>query len=208
VDDAAVVPDHKIALLPLVTVFVLFLDRMRQRAVRTGLWAPLVGLDAGKEARGDQPLVSAGSQRPQRRSSNRAAGVTDCWPGPDAGQHRMPPLATIPSFAVICSPTYHISDRHRMSMSYLGVPRMTSAVDKKTYWGLGETVTWICTRVEDCVTAMRDMNEEERIAVALFERKVEIDPRSLLVLLETNSDADRGLAAAQDDRGLSACPSR
>jgi hypothetical protein len=50
VDDAAVAPDHKIAILPLLAVFVLFLDRMRQQAVRTGLWAPLVGLDGGKEA--------------------------------------------------------------------------------------------------------------------------------------------------------------
>jgi hypothetical protein len=46
----------------------------------------------------------------------------------------------------------------------------------------------------------------ERIAVALFERKVEIDPRSLLVFLKPNSDADRGLAARQDDRGLSYIP--
>jgi hypothetical protein len=76
---------------------------------------------------------------------------------------------------------------------------MTGAVDQKTYWGLLETVMWICTRDEQRVAAMWDMNEEKRIALVMFSVKAELDPSSLLVLSKRNSDAAQGVAEPQDD---------
>jgi hypothetical protein len=47
----------------------------------------------------------------------------------------------------------------------LGMP---SAVDKKTTWDLFETAQWICTRDEERVAAMWDMDEEKRMATAVY----------------------------------------
>jgi len=70
---------------------------------------------------------------------------------------------------------------------------MTS-VEQKTYWSLLETVRWICTRNEAQVAAMWDMDEDERMALAMFDMKPELDPRSLLIFQGANPDAVREAA--------------
>jgi len=49
---------------------------------------------------------------------------------------------------------------------------MTSDTDRKTYWDLPETLRWIATRDEQLVAAMWDWSDNEKMAVALFGRKV------------------------------------
>jgi len=78
---------------------------------------------------------------------------------------------------------------------------MTRAVDQKTYWGLLETVRWICTRDEDRVAAMWDMSEEDGIAPAMFGGvKPQLDLSSLLRLAGTNFDADGKAAVPEGAR--------
>jgi hypothetical protein len=86
---------------------------------------------------------------------------------------------------------------------------MTRAVDQKAYWGLGEIVMWIRTGDHERVAAMSDLSEEDAMALAMFTRlseteamvpavfldKARLDPRPLLGLTATNSDADREAAA-------------
>jgi hypothetical protein len=74
---------------------------------------------------------------------------------------------------------------------------MTSAVDQKTYWGLSETMRWICTRAEKRVVAMRDMDGDDNVAVAMFDLKRELDPRFLLIFQGTYPDADSEPAEPQ-----------
>ena len=62
---------------------------------------------------------------------------------------------------------------------------MTSAGDQKTYWGLFETVRWICTRDQERVAAMWNMSEEDAMAPALFSGP-QWYLRSLQGLPETN----------------------
>jgi hypothetical protein len=76
---------------------------------------------------------------------------------------------------------------------------MTSAGDQKTYWGLFETVRWICTRDQERVAAMWNMSEEDAMAPALFSAP-QWYLRSLQGLPETNSDADSEAAAPQDSK--------
>ena len=45
------------------------------------------------------------------------------------------------------------------------------SVDKKTFWNLAETVMWICTRDEQRVAALWDMNENEKLHRALYEMR-------------------------------------
>ena len=63
---------------------------------------------------------------------------------------------------------------------------MTSVADQKAYWNLLETVRWICTRDEERVAAMWNMDEHEQMAIALFDAKPKLDPNSLLILRGTN----------------------
>jgi predicted Fe-S protein YdhL (DUF1289 family) len=60
---------------------------------------------------------------------------------------------------------------------------MTSAVDQKTYWGLGEIVTWIRTRDHERVAAMADLSEEEAMVRAMFADRARLDLRPLPRLL-------------------------
>jgi hypothetical protein len=50
---------------------------------------------------------------------------------------------------------------------------MKSDPDQKAYWNLLETVRWICTRDEERVAAMWDMDEDEQMAVTMFDPKPE-----------------------------------
>jgi len=89
---------------------------------------------------------------------------------------------------------------------------MTRAVDQKTYWGLGEIVMWIRTGDHERVAALSDLSEEDAMALAMFTDiarlseteamvlavfldKARLEPRPLLGLTATNSDADREAAA-------------
>jgi len=89
---------------------------------------------------------------------------------------------------------------------------MTRAVDQKTYWGLGEIVMWIRTGDHERVAALSDLSEEDAMALAMFTDiarlseteamvlavfldKARLEPRPLLGLTATNSDADREPAA-------------
>jgi len=78
---------------------------------------------------------------------------------------------------------------------------MVTAADQKTYWGLLETVRWICTRDEERVAAMWDMSEDKRIALAMFGVKAELNPYSLLVYPTANPGADRETAAPRKHQG-------
>jgi hypothetical protein len=55
---------------------------------------------------------------------------------------------------------------------------MMVSADKKTFWDLSETVMWICTRDEQCVAALWDMNENEKLHRALYEMGVKRAARS------------------------------
>ena len=77
---------------------------------------------------------------------------------------------------------------------------MTSAGDQKTYWGLLETVRWICTRDQERVAALWNMSEEDAMASALLAGWPQSYPRWFLGLPETNSDADGAAAAPQDSK--------
>ena len=61
----------------------------------------------------------------------------------------------------------------------LGMP---SAADQKTYWDLFETAQWICTRDEERVAAMWDMDEEKRIAPAVYCMR---EPLTVLVTIKS-----------------------
>jgi hypothetical protein len=77
----------------------------------------------------------------------------------------------------------------------IGIQRtlgMPTAVDQKTYWDLFETAQWICTRDEERVAAMWDMDEEKRIATAVYWMREPLTVPSLLVQRETNPSAGRG----------------
>ena len=74
---------------------------------------------------------------------------------------------------------------------------MTSDAGQKAYWDLLETLRWICTRNEERVAAMWGMNEDDRLAVVMFDGKPEIDPSSLLILRGTNPAADRDSAVSK-----------
>jgi len=101
-------------------------------------------------------------------------------------------------------------------------------VDQKAYWGLGEIVMWIRTGDHERVAAMSDLSEEDAMALAMFTDtarlseteamvlavfldKARLEPRPLLGLTATNSDADReaGRRGATGNRrtstGLSRC---
>src|SRR5215469_6461524 len=77
---------------------------------------------------------------------------------------------------------------------------MNSAADQKTYWGLLETMRWICTRDPERVAAMWDMSEEDGIALALFAGWPEWYLRFLQGLPEANSEADADAAAPPNSK--------
>ena len=74
---------------------------------------------------------------------------------------------------------------------------MIVAVDAKTYWDLGDTVMWICTRDEQRVAAMWDMNENDKLSLALFGMRVRRDIRSPPGPSGSNLGAGWGPAAPQ-----------
>jgi hypothetical protein len=73
-----------------------------------------------------------------------------------------------------------------------------NTVDQKTYWGLGEVVIWIRTRDHERVAALSGLSETDAMMRATFTLKKRLDPRSLLQLSATSSDADREAAAPLD----------
>lgn len=77
---------------------------------------------------------------------------------------------------------------------------MTSAGDQKTYWGLLETVRWICTRDQERVAALWNMSEEDAMASALLAGWPHWYPRWFLGPPETNSDADGAATTPQDSK--------
>jgi len=77
------------------------------------------------------------------------------------------------------------------------------SVDKKTFWDLPETVMWICTRDEQRVAAISDMNENEKLSLALFGMKVEMAIRSGPGPSGSNLGADLGPAKPQGAGALS-----
>jgi hypothetical protein len=77
---------------------------------------------------------------------------------------------------------------------------MTSAVDQKTYWGIGESLMWIRIRDHERIAEMSEMNEEEAMTMAMFAFKAQWDGHSLRGLTATTSDADRDAIASQDHR--------
>ena len=50
---------------------------------------------------------------------------------------------------------------------HLGRRQMTSDLDRKTYWDLMETVCWISARDEQRVAALRDLSDQEKMALVL-----------------------------------------
>jgi len=76
---------------------------------------------------------------------------------------------------------------------------MTSDVDQKTYWDLLETLRWISTRDEQLVVAMWDLDDDTRMALALFGIKVPRRIRSPPELLRTTRGADLDPAAPPGD---------
>jgi hypothetical protein len=48
---------------------------------------------------------------------------------------------------------------------------MTSDLDRKAYWDLMETVCWICTRDEQHVAALRDVSDQEKMALVLWKMR-------------------------------------
>jgi hypothetical protein len=86
-----------------------------------------------------------------------------------------------------------------LSTPYIDHPAMTSDVDRKTYWDLLETLRWICTRDEQLVAAMWDLDDDTRMALALFGIKVPRGIRSPPGLSRTTRGADLDPAAPQCD---------
>ena len=74
---------------------------------------------------------------------------------------------------------------------------MTSAVDQKTFWGLGEMVMWIRTRDHERVVALSDLSELEAMVQAMFAFKPRFDPRSI-----TTPGASRPRHRAADNRRI------
>lgn len=74
--------------------------------------------------------------------------------------------------------------------------------DKKTFWDLSETVMWICTRDEQRVAALWDINETEKLHRALYEMGVERLARSRPAL-GSNLGADLEPAEPQGAGALS-----
>ena len=68
------------------------------------------------------------------------------------------------------------------------------SVDKKIFWDLPETVMWICTRDEQRVAGLCDMNENEKLRRALYEMRVERAAISLPGPSGSNLGADLGPA--------------
>src|ERR1700676_4994099 len=56
--------------------------------------------------------------------------------------------------------------------SQVKAAEMTDSI-QKAYWDLLETTVWICTRKPECVAAMWDMEEHDKIAHAMFRLKPE-----------------------------------
>jgi hypothetical protein len=77
--------------------------------------------------------------------------------------------------------------------------KMTSDVDRKTYWDLLETLRWICTRDEQLVGAMWDRSDEDRMALALSGMRLPLVIRSPPGPSGTNRGADLEAAAPQGD---------
>jgi hypothetical protein len=86
---------------------------------------------------------------------------------------------------------------------YVVRPKMTSEVDRKTYWDLPETIRWICTRDEQLVAAVRDMSFEDKMAEALWGMKVPRVIHSRPGPSGTNRGADLEAPAPQGDAAAS-----
>jgi hypothetical protein len=76
---------------------------------------------------------------------------------------------------------------------------MTSAVDQKTFWGLGEMVMWIRTRDHERVVALSDLSELEAMVQAMFAFKPRFDPGSLTRF--SGADCNAGCVATAPQSG-------
>jgi hypothetical protein len=87
----------------------------------------------------------------------------------------------------------------RVASAALGSERVGMIADRnqKTYWDLLETLRWILTRDAERVAAMWDVDEDQRIAVVMFDVNPELDPRLLLTFQSANPAADREAAGPQ-----------
>jgi hypothetical protein len=86
---------------------------------------------------------------------------------------------------------------------------MIISKDQKTYWSIPETVRWICTRDEDRVAAMWNIDESHGMALALFGEKPELDPRSLLIFKAAGPNCERrapGLLSKSESSRIDASP--
>ena len=79
--------------------------------------------------------------------------------------------------------------------------RAEDSVDKKKYLDLAETVMWICTRDEQRVAAISNMNENEKLSLALFQMKVQRAIRSRPGPSGSNLGADWGPSPPQSEGG-------
>ena len=66
-----------------------------------------------------------------------------------------------------------------LSIQHLGDVRMTIDPDRKTYWDLFETLTWIVTRDERRAAALRDCSDQQKMALALWGMNVRMVIHSL-----------------------------
>jgi hypothetical protein len=110
------------------------------------------------------------------------------------------PLSNLPSLSPICQRKFlwYVLTQHTL---YSDGADMTNDVDRKTYWDLLETLRWICTRDEQLVAAMWDLDDDTRIALALFAKEV---PRAIRPpLSRTTRGADLDPATLQCDRRTS-----
>jgi hypothetical protein len=76
---------------------------------------------------------------------------------------------------------------------------MTSAVDQKTFWVLGEMVMWLRTRDHERVVALSDLSELEAMVQAMFAFKPRFDPGSLTRFSGADYNAGCVATAPQSD---------
>jgi len=79
--------------------------------------------------------------------------------------------------------------------------RVEDSVDKKKYWDLAETVMWISTRDEQRIAAIWDMNQNEKLSLALLEMRVERAIQSCPGPSGSNLGAEWGPSAPGGIRG-------
>jgi hypothetical protein len=72
---------------------------------------------------------------------------------------------------------------------------MTSTLDQKAHWGLGEVVMWIRTHDYERLSAISELSETEAMVRAMFSYTTPVNPCSLWRFSTMNPDADPKLAA-------------